>query len=170
MLAFALGLTWLVLAPVCLWLLVRGRNPARAGAVLALAALEVATVVGVPDEAMVVAYDVPPQPVAVCAERMPVPRQASLAPGRLVLSWPAAADECGTASVVLRERGRTVRVWVHEGPLRGHHEGVVTVPVRVAHGTASLSVPVTTPASRPADGRSGRRIKLVSGTAESPTS
>ncbi|MGV9533427.1 hypothetical protein ACWDR9_07210 [Streptosporangium sandarakinum] len=39
-----LGVSWLVLAPLSLWLLVRGRGSARAGAVLALAGLEAATV------------------------------------------------------------------------------------------------------------------------------
>ncbi|GAT65469.1 hypothetical protein PS9374_01102 [Planomonospora sphaerica] len=60
-----LGVSWLLLAPVCLWLLFRGRAWARVAAVLALAVLEAATVwldAGIPSRAP--------------AARPPVPRTA----------------------------------------------------------------------------------------------
>ncbi|MEU4549800.1 hypothetical protein [Nonomuraea dietziae] len=123
MLAFALGLAWLVLSPLCLWILVRGRNPARLGAVLTLVALEAGTVVvsAERESLVVVAHDIPAaalQPAAPdCAERAPVPQAARL--GRrheqLRLYWTAAPDECGTAEVLLRRRGHELRVWITEG-------------------------------------------------------
>ncbi|GAA3117502.1 hypothetical protein [Streptosporangium carneum] len=41
---FALGFSWLVLAPLCLWLLLRGRGSVRLGGVFALVGLEAATI------------------------------------------------------------------------------------------------------------------------------
>ncbi|GAA2780480.1 hypothetical protein [Nonomuraea dietziae] len=123
MLAFALGLAWLVLSPLCLWILVRGRNPARLGAVLTLVAMEAATVLisQERESLVVVAHDAPAaarRPAAPdCSERAPVPQAARL--GRrheqLRLYWTAAPDECGTAEVLLRRRGRELRVWITEG-------------------------------------------------------
>ncbi|NUR92194.1 MAG: hypothetical protein HOY71_49675, partial [Nonomuraea sp.] len=129
MLAFSLGMAWLLLAPLSLWVLVRGRNPARVGAFLTLALLEGGTVwlnsaQRAAQEPAVVAHDVvPPAPPANCAERMPVPETARLSGRRdgLTLSWPAAPDECTTAKVVLRHTGKRLRGWVHEGPLPGAH-------------------------------------------------
>ncbi|MFD1936510.1 MULTISPECIES: hypothetical protein [Nonomuraea] len=168
MLAIALGIAWLVLSPLCLWIIVRGRMGAKVGAVLTLAAMEVATVAVRPahEAPQVVAHDVPapPRPSAAdCAERTPVPQTARLEKGHesLELFWSAEPDECRTAKVVLRHRGRELRVWVHEGPLRGHHVGVRTVPVRVEGGTASLRLALDLPERahyRTVDGRSGRDI------------
>jgi hypothetical protein len=169
MLAFSLGLAWLLLAPLSLWVLVRGHNAARAGAVLTLALLEVATVAmnrEVADERppAVVAHDMPPAaaPVA-CAERTLVPETARLSGARdgLTLSWSATPGECPTAKIMLRPEGRRLRVWVHEGPLHGKHKGIRTVPVRVMGGSATLRVPLDPPAPRRShtvDGRTGRRI------------
>ncbi|GAA2385274.1 hypothetical protein GCM10010404_47590 [Nonomuraea africana] len=179
MLAFALGLAWLVLSPLCLWFLVRGRHPARIGAVLTLVAMEAATVV-VSEEResrVVVAYDVPAaaqQPaMAECVERTPVPQAARLGRRheRLRLYWAAASDECRTADVVLRRKGRELRVWVSEGAPQGrwegtpqtHHEGARTVPVHVEHSTASLALTLDLPDGPryvTVDGRSGNRIPL----------
>jgi hypothetical protein len=48
---------------------------------------------------------------------------------------------------------------VHEGPLRGEHEGVRTLPVRVKDGVAALTVPLPGKGRLvPVDGRSGKRI------------
>lgn len=165
MLAYSLGLAWLLLAPFSLWVLVRGRNLARIGALATLALLEGGTIML--DAAhkadlgpAVVAHDViPPAPKA-CTERMPVPSEARVHDG-LTLSWPAAPDECDTAKVVLRHNGHRLRVWVHEGPLQGTHTGVQTLPVHVASGSATLHVPLDLPRKhhyQPIDGRSGHRI------------
>lgn len=141
MLAFALGLAWLVLSPLCLWILVRGRNPARLGAVLTLVAMEAATVLisQERESLVVVAHDAPAaarRPAAPdCAERAPVPQAARL--GRrheqLRLYWTAAPDECGTAEVLLRRRGRELRVWISEGtpqtrPVPATHARPVDTP------------------------------------------
>ncbi|MEU8247576.1 hypothetical protein [Nonomuraea sp. NPDC048916] len=175
--AFSLGLAWLVLGPLSLWVLVRGRNPARLGALLTVAALEVATITTEAHSPLeVVAHDMPSVPdQAVCAERRPVPESARL-DGRhdgLALSWPAAPGECATARVVVRHDGRRLRVWVREGPPEGEHRGEPyvghgearpagaprTLPVRVEHGAASLVVPLDGGSHYvPVDGRTGRRI------------
>ncbi|MFE3453185.1 hypothetical protein ACFXJ8_30105 [Nonomuraea sp. NPDC059194] len=168
MLAIALGIAWLVLSPLCLWIIFRGRLGAKIGAVLTLAAMEAATVAVRPAQEVpqVVAYDVPapPRPEAgECAERTPVPRAARLEKGHesLELFWSAEPDECRTAKVVLRQKGRQLRVWVHEGPMRGHREGMRTVPVRVVGDTASLHLALDVPKRahyQPVDGRTGRHI------------
>ncbi|MEU4230332.1 hypothetical protein AB0F17_39090 [Nonomuraea sp. NPDC026600] len=166
MLTFSLGLAWLLLAPLSLWVLVRGRNAARAGALLTLALLEAATVAMTAEEreAAVVAHDVPPSVFTRgCAERTPVPETARLSGPRddLTLSWAAAPDECATAQVTLRSEGRKLRVWIHEGPPREERRGMRTVSVHVAQGAASLRVPLDPPASarlRPVDGRTGHPI------------
>ncbi|MFI6791093.1 hypothetical protein ACIBG4_27565 [Nonomuraea sp. NPDC050383] len=130
MLAFSLGLAWLVLGPFSLWVLVSGRAWARAGAVLALTMLEVATIA-----TNAVRFPLPdphggavaarPEARAECAEREPLPRTGRVEGrrGGLVLSWPAAAGECATADVVLRAEGRRLRVWLHEGPAPGSAPG-----------------------------------------------
>ncbi|NUW41555.1 hypothetical protein [Nonomuraea rhodomycinica] len=167
MLVISLGLAWLVLGPFSLWVLVSGRVWARAGAVMTLTMLEVATIatnaVRVPDP-----HGVPvaasPETRAECAAREPVP-QAGRVDGRrggLVLSWPAAAGECPAADVVLRADGRRLTVWLRERPANGSPTaaalpgvpgggagddgepggGATTVPVRVEQGRASLRVPL----------------------------
>lgn len=168
MLAISLGAAWLLLAPLALWVLVKGRPGARVGAVVTLALLEVATVAmgDVPSGRgpAVVAHDMPPAPpLPACDERTPIPQWAKV--GRqLVLSWSAAPRECATAKVIARPEGRRLLVWVHEGPLNGDHQGVRTLPVRVKDGRAALTVPL--PGDEryiPVDGRSGRRIPAPAG-------
>ncbi|GAA3471051.1 hypothetical protein [Nonomuraea roseola] len=165
MLAFALGLAWLVLSPLCLWILVRGRNPARLSAVLTLVAMEAATVMisQERESLVVVAHDVPSaalRPSAPdCAERAPVPQAARL--GRrheqLRLYWTAAPDECGTAEVLLRRSGRELRVWITEGtpqtrprpvdaPQTGHEN-----PPQVQLQDASRAQPENAPRAQPED-------------------
>ncbi|MBN6055960.1 hypothetical protein JYK22_28780, partial [Nonomuraea sp. RK-328] len=169
MLVISLGLAWLVLGPFSLWVLVSGRVWARAGAVMTLTMLEVATIaadaVRVPDpHGFPVAAS--RETREACAAREPVP-QAGRVEGRrggLVLYWAAAAGECATADVVLRADGRRLTVWLHEGPTPGapaaghgtgesgspgHDAGAsvpggtaTTVPVRVEEGLASLRVPL----------------------------
>ncbi|NUP77149.1 MAG: hypothetical protein HOV96_06330 [Nonomuraea sp.] len=163
MLAISLGVAWLLLGPLALWVLVRGRPGAKVGAVATLALLEGATIAmsrELPDPGpAVVAHDVPPAAARpACDERTPIPQWAKLGK-HLVLSWTAAPHECDTAKVIARPDGRRLLVWVHEGPLRGEHKGVRTLPVRVEDGVAALTVPL---ADRerliPVDGRSGKRI------------
>ncbi|MEU5861078.1 MULTISPECIES: hypothetical protein [unclassified Nonomuraea] len=167
MLAISLGAAWLLLTPLALWVLVKGRPGARVGAVVTLALLEVATVamsdVPAGRGPTVVAHDMPPAPaLPACDERTPIPQWATVGGHvgrRLVLSWTAAPHECATAKVIARPEGRRLLVWVHEGPLSGDHEGVRVLPVRVKDGRAALTVPL--PADEryiPVDGRSGRRI------------
>jgi hypothetical protein len=164
MLAISLGAAWLLLGPLALWVLVRGRPGARVGAVVTLVLLEGATVAmndaRPPDPGQqVVAHDMPPVAVrSDCAARTPVPESAKVGT-RLVLSWAATPHECATAKVITRPEGRRLLVWVHEGPLHGEHKGVRTVSVRVQGGMAALTVPLPDKAHYiPVDGRSGRRI------------
>ncbi|MET9342857.1 hypothetical protein [Nonomuraea sp. NPDC003804] len=168
MLSIALGLAWLVLSPLCLWIVFRGRVTARIGALLTLAALEGATVVLSPghEASDVVAHDVPapPRPIAAqCPARAPVPQTARLARDhqRLELFWSARPDECQTAKVVLRPKGRQLRVWVHEGPWDSRPKGARTVPVHVVGDTAWLRMAIEVPQRtryQPVDGRTGRDI------------
>lgn len=161
MLAISLGLAWLVLAPLSLWVLFRGRNLAKAGAVLTLVLLESGTVAladTLDPEPVVVSHTMP-RPAA-CAESAPVPSTARVVGRRsLELTWPASATECDTAKVLMRPKGHRLRVWIHEGPLSGRHPGVTTVPVRVADGSASLRIPLPKPGTyRAVDGRTDNRI------------
>ncbi|MEV0594190.1 hypothetical protein [Nonomuraea cavernae] len=177
--AYSLGLAWLVLGPLSLWVLVRGRHAARLGALLTVAALEAATVAAnAPSPLEVVAHDMPHVPErVVCAERRPVPETAHLDDRHdgLTLSWAAAPGECATARVVVRPEGRKLRVWVREGPEKGerrreHNLGrgtalpagePRTLPVRVERGAASLLVPLGGSRYVPVDGRTGHRIPSV---------
>ncbi|WP_084960657.1 hypothetical protein [Thermoactinospora rubra] len=161
MLAIVLGVAWLLLGPLALFVLVRGRNPARIGAVLTLALLEICTVVHARH------HEPAAQPVAQhpatadCAERIPALRRAALTTTGLTLSWNAVSGECDTAAVLLRRDGRQLRVWVHEG---SHPAGARTVPVRVTNGVASLRVPVHLAHPRrllAVDGRTGHRIPVT---------
>ncbi|MFI6480018.1 hypothetical protein ACIBH1_18935 [Nonomuraea sp. NPDC050663] len=167
MLTTALGAAWLLLAPVALWFLIRGRALARVAAVLGLGLLEAGTIVLTPSRpapvevvASPVTPAVRPAPApAVCAERRPVPSHARIAGSHLTLAWTAAPDECGTALVMLRHKGRKLRVWVHEGPLDGHHTGVRTAPVRVTGGQATVRLAVDVPPrTRTLDGRTDEVI------------
>lgn len=167
MLAFALGLAWLVLGPPALWVVLRGRNPARVGAVLTLALLEAGTI-WLNDHrqappAPAVASHVVPAAVPACQERLPSPEHARLGSHHdsLTLSWTAVPQECDTAKVVVRHKGVRLRVWIREGPVKGGHKGAQTVPVHVEGGTATLRLALHLP-DRPRylaiDGRTGERI------------
>lgn len=174
MLAFSIGLAWLLLAPLSLWVLVRGRNGARAGAVLTLVLLEGSTIAmgsaaDVDRGPAVVAHDMPAAvgagaaALGACAPRLPTPETARLSGAHddLVLSWRARPGECSTAKVLLQPSGRDLRVWVHEGPMAAARKGVRTLPVHVVRGAASLTVPVhLSPHTRyrTVDGRTGHRI------------
>ncbi|GAA3428677.1 hypothetical protein GCM10018953_58600 [Streptosporangium nondiastaticum] len=201
-----LGVSWLVLAPLSLWLLVRGRGSARAGAVLALAGLEAATVwvsgggpgmTGPRDTVAVAAAGhaiapgttgpgavaghgnaaarpgttAPARSAVPCAARPVVPERAALVrragePRALRLFWPASADECRTATVLLRREGREVRIWLHagaEGAMEHRPARARTVPVTVSDGVASVRARLTPPVRgglRTVDGRSGLLIAL----------
>ncbi|GAA3115936.1 hypothetical protein GCM10010466_03750 [Planomonospora alba] len=200
-----LGVSWLVLAPVCLWLLVRGRARVRVGALLVLVALQAATVgLDAAERAPTAPLALPaapepalsrpaasasarplapasPKPLApapstpgdvvarpvTCASSPRAPEQARLITrgGELravALSWTAAVGECDTATVVLRRRGRTLRVWLHEGAAV-RRAGARTLPVRVLGGTASTRVRLVPPLPGGADlvavdGRTGLPI------------
>ncbi|GAA3444745.1 hypothetical protein Pve01_76850 [Planomonospora venezuelensis] len=172
-----LGVLWLLAAPVCVWLLVRGRGrgPARLGGLLVLAGLEAATFWLVPETGSPAPLSrpvsaAPPEPAApACSARPPVPEQVR--PTRkkhglraVTLSWTAAADECGTATVVLQRRNHRIRVWLHEGTGPAP-AGARTVPVTVAGGTASAELRFDPPLPgrselTAVDGRTGRPVAL----------
>ncbi|MEU6722513.1 hypothetical protein ABZ917_02235 [Nonomuraea wenchangensis] len=166
MLALSLGAAWLLLAPLSLWLLFRGRPLERAGAIVTLLLLETGTIVmgrlatpqATPDHT-VVAHDVPPP--ASCAGRAPTPRSARLGTS-LVLTWAARRHECDTAEVAMRSQGRRLLVWLHTGhpaPAGGGGRLAYTLPVHVKGRTAAVTVPLPKDAARvPVDGRNGRRI------------
>ncbi|MFB4265840.1 hypothetical protein [Nonomuraea sp. GTA35] len=177
MLPLSLGMAWLLLAPLCLWLLIRGSNTERAGAIVTLALLEAGTIAmnallhpAVPVQPAA-AHILPAPPArtggvpmpASCDERAQVPRTAEAkAGGELLLSWPAASRECDRAEVTLLARDGKLLIWLRTVRRTGEHEargGVLTLPVRVKDGTASLKVPLHGKARYvPADGRSGRPI------------
>ncbi|MBG0821252.1 hypothetical protein HS048_10950 [Planomonospora sp. ID91781] len=211
-----LGVSWLLLAPVCLWLLFRGRAWARVAAVLALAVLEAATVwldAGIPSRAPAArpsalrpaapevsrpasasppssvspgpAATASPRPMApaptrpgnviahppACSASPLVPEEARLITRRgafraVALSWTAPANGCDTATVVVRRRGGTLRVWLHGGTaVPDHPGGARTLPVSVTGGTASMQVRLVPPLPgrtdlTAVDGRTGRPIAL----------
>ncbi|MFF5209742.1 hypothetical protein [Streptosporangium sp. NPDC000396] len=176
-----LGVSWLILAPLCLWLLLRGPGPVRLGAVLALAGLEAATIwvnntvqappapiarpATMPVPAAEAAGRVPP-----CSTRLPVPERARAARSQgelraVTFFWTASADECDTTTVVLRQANRRIRVWMHEGPMKHRPAGARTLPVDVSGGVASAEVRLVPPLSAEGtfttvDGRTGRPITL----------
>ncbi|MEV0630301.1 hypothetical protein ACI2LC_16400 [Nonomuraea wenchangensis] len=166
MLALSLGAAWLLLAPLSLWLLFRGRPLERAGAIVTLLLLEAGTIVmgrltaphATPDHT-VVAHDVAPP--ASCPERAPTPRSARLGTS-LVLTWAARRHECDTAEVAMRSQGRRLLVWLHTGhlaPAGGARRLAYTLPVHVKGRTAAVTVPLPKDTARvPVDGRNGRRI------------
>ncbi|MET7332811.1 hypothetical protein [Nonomuraea sp. NPDC005650] len=167
MLAISLGVAWLVLGPLCLWLLIRGSTGERMAALVTLALLEGGTIAMGAEERPVPA---PPaivaNVVAACQERVPVPHSAKLG-HEIVLTWAAEPRECGAAAVVVRAEGRRLRLWLYEGPgvgsrlavLPGHHQHVFTLPVHVKSGTAALRLPMReNPEYVLTDGRTGRRI------------
>jgi hypothetical protein len=90
---------------------------------------------------------------ASCASRIPAPEAVRLSlRGRalegITVYWPAAVAECGIAAVALHQAGRRLRLWLHEGAPRRHHEGMQTLPVHVDAGTASLSLRLARPIRR----------------------
>jgi hypothetical protein len=173
MLALSLGVAWLLLGPLCLWLLVRGTNGERAGAIVTLVLLEGGTIAM--DSALhpsipfqpVVAHALPLAPPS-CDKGIPIPQSAKV--GRdLTLTWAAGPRECGTAEVALRTRGKKLLVWLREDPRLDHrksvltlrHKDVFTLPVRIDGGVAAVAIPLQGKSSYiPIDGRSGRRIPI----------
>ncbi|TYB67164.1 hypothetical protein FXF51_14820 [Nonomuraea sp. PA05] len=188
MLPLSLGMAWLLLAPLCLWLLIKGSNRERAAAIATLALLEAGTIAmtSLPHPAIPVrpaaARPLPAPPTrtaatpptrttatpmpASCDERAQVPHTAEVRHGNeLLLSWPAAPRECGCAEVALLASDRKLLIWLRTTPRTGRHEareGLLTLPVHVRDGTASLTVPLHREKRlTPADGRSGRPIPLT---------
>ncbi|MET8054071.1 hypothetical protein ABZU75_41495 [Streptosporangium sp. NPDC005286] len=195
---FVLGVSWLVLTPLCLWNLFRGGTLVRLTSVLALVSLEVATIwttttvqipprtliaAPLPSAARIPAPAPAPAPApqaaqqgardarsASCPGRMPAPERVRLARRQgslrgVTLFWTARADECDTATVVLRHRNRTIRVWMRDGEAESRTSGATTRPVSVTGGVASLQVPLAQPVRgeggfRAIDGRTGRPIAL----------
>ncbi len=185
MFAFLLGLSWLVLTPVCIWRLF-GREQsrlARVTGVLTLAALEAATLtVGwmeqpppdLPGRAPVAAAPAPatsPRSPA-CATRTPAPESVRLSRRRhqgvrgLTIYWTASPQQCETATVTFQRAGRRVRIWLDEGAAGGDDvqgRESRTLPVRVSEGRAALDLALMPPL-RPGpryvavDGRTGHRI------------
>ncbi|UBU15196.1 hypothetical protein [Nonomuraea gerenzanensis] len=161
MLPLSLGMAWLLLAPLCLWLLIRGSTKERAGALVTLALLEMGTIGmdALPHPAVPVrsaAARAVPMPSS-CDERAQVPHTAGIEDGGLLLSWPATSRECACAEVTLLARDRKLLIWLHTR--REAQPGSPALPVRVEDGTASLRVPLPGKARHaPADGRSGRLI------------
>ncbi|NJP92165.1 hypothetical protein HCN51_22310 [Nonomuraea sp. FMUSA5-5] len=195
MLPISLGMAWLLLGPLCLWLLVKGSNPERAGAVATLALLEAGTIAmsvlphaAAPATRPAAAHTLRAPPArsaaprprsgstpkqagpdshspmpASCDERAQVPRVARKQPGgSLLLSWPATPHECDRAVVALRTRDRKLLIWLRTTRRAARQEtrpGVLTLPVHVRSGTASLTVPLHGKTRYTAiDGRSGHRI------------
>ncbi|AQZ66172.1 unnamed protein product [[Actinomadura] parvosata subsp. kistnae] len=197
MLPISLGMAWLLLGPLCLWLLVKGSNPERAGAVATLALLEAGTIAmsvlphpavpatrpaaahtlrapparsaaprprsgSTPKQAGPHSRSATPMPGS-CDERAQVPRLAREQPGgSLLLSWPATPHECDRAVVALRTRDRKLLIWLRTTRHAARQQtrpGVLTLPVHVRSGTASLTVPLHGKTRYTAtDGRSGHRI------------
>ncbi|SNT44656.1 hypothetical protein SAMN05216276_10442 [Streptosporangium subroseum] len=185
---FVLGISWLILTPLCLWNLFRGGTLIRLTSVMVLVSLEAATVwassSAQPPEPTPVAASpflaAPAAPAAPatkgirqaasCPTRLPAPERARLARHHgtlrsMTLFWAARTDECGTATVVLRHGKRAIKVWMHEGDMKRRPTGARTLPVSVADGVASMKVPLAPPlpdtgALRAIDGRSGRPIAL----------
>ncbi|WP_169950263.1 hypothetical protein [Microbispora sp. H11081] len=220
MFVFSLGLCWLILTPVCVWLLFgRGhRGALRAAGALTLAALQTATIAleftqrpaaepartvavrnpgtatlgerapATPGQDALDRRDTPDDsagsapspavspPVAsgrpACEQRVTTPDAVRLSfHGRtlhgLTVYWPAATDQCDTATVAVRQAGHHLRIWVQEGTEGGRQEGAHRVPIRVEAGVASLSLQLS-PVARhhrryiAIDGHTGDRIPLRS--------
>jgi hypothetical protein len=195
--AFTLGLLWLVLAPLSLWVLLRGRPIQRVMSVLTLIALEGATIAldhsgrhielkptpalagTAPAEAGATVADVPdardtqdPVPYGgrptelACADRVhTVDRVRAERRGdrlrRLTISWQAAPEECGTATVAARRTGRTIELWAHQGDVPGGPDDARVLPVRIKGERAVVRLPLAPPpparhAYTILDGRTGR--------------
>ncbi|MBO4273301.1 hypothetical protein, partial [Microbispora triticiradicis] len=155
MFAFSLGLCWLVLTPVCVWLLFgRGhRGALRAAGALTLAALQTVTIalgfaqrpeatpartVAVRDTGAAEPKERPPVASggSVCDQRVATPDAVRLSfRGRalhgLTVYWPATTGQCDTATVAVHQAGHRLRIWVREGAEDGGQEGTHRVPIRV---------------------------------------
>ncbi|SDJ62440.1 hypothetical protein [Nonomuraea jiangxiensis] len=171
MLALSLGVAWLLLAPLSLWLIVRGTSGERAGAIVTLVLLEGGTIVMssalhpaaiTPSAA---AHALPPAPPT-CDNSVPMPRSAEMGED-VVLTWTATPHECGTADVVVHAKGRKLLFWLHESPAERTRTSTLTLsdgrafilPVQVHDGVAALTIPLHGKAGYvPIDGRTGRRI------------
>nr|WP_157554033.1 hypothetical protein [Herbidospora sakaeratensis] len=173
MFALALGVSWLLLAPVCVWLLFGIGQPLRnrLGAVATIFALEGATIflatTGHHPAPPPVAAVMPPRPVpsptnTPCPVRLPHPDEVRLSRTHVTILWPAVIGECDTAAVVLGEKGNRLRVWVHEGALVGNHRASV-VPVNIDGSTAFVDVARKLARHHwvAVDGRSGKRIPTI---------
>ncbi|GII56353.1 hypothetical protein Pth03_47420 [Planotetraspora thailandica] len=184
MFALVLGLSWLVLTPLCVWMLF-GRDrggTARVIAALTLVGLQTGTVlIGIAEEhqehgqATHIAARATPSPSAPptpsprarpCATRALSPSSVRLSRREtgldgMTVYWAASPDECGTASVALHPDGRRLQIWLREGA--AHHKGARILPVKVAGGLASLELRLSPPL-RPrsqyvaVDARTGHRI------------
>ncbi|MBO3744513.1 hypothetical protein J5X84_00440 [Streptosporangiaceae bacterium NEAU-GS5] len=171
--AYLLGVSWLLLSPVCVWLLfARGyAKLVRAAAAATLAALEGATIalayVQAPPTTPVAAPAAVSTPVpgsvsapavvaapsaggAPCPVMLPKPQSVRLTRdgtrlSELTIYWPASAHECGTAAVLVRHQGHRLRIWLHEGALPGQHGDVTTRPVHVDGHTAALDLRLPAP-------------------------
>jgi hypothetical protein len=170
---FVLGISWLVLTPLCLWNLFRGGTLIRLTSVMVLVSLEAATiwagsVVQAPEPTPVAASPVAASPLSrapaasvvpaakdgppavSCPIRLPAPERARLARHQgtlrsVTLFWRARTDECDTATVVLRHSNRAIKVWMHEGSMKRWPTDARTLPVNVAGGMASMKVPLAPP-------------------------
>lgn len=156
MFAFSLGLCWLVLTPVCVWLLFRRghRGPLRAAGAVTLVTLQAATIAfgfaqrhgAVPAQTVAVRDPGAPAPEGrapavpgrepACDQRVATPDAVRLSfRGRalhgLTVYWPATAGQCDTATVAVHQAGRRLRIWVQEGAEGGRQEGTHHVPIRV---------------------------------------
>ncbi|WP_188190680.1 hypothetical protein [Nonomuraea sp. SYSU D8015] len=156
--AISLGVAWLLLAPLSLWLLIKGNTAERIAAIATLLLLEGGTIamdhIRRPpvQGTSVVSHDA--SPPRACDERYPVLRSAR-AGTALVLTWAAARRECETAEVSLRTKGKRLLVWLRTG----QGSGDLTLPISVKGDTAAVTVPLPGKAGRiPVDGSSGRRI------------
>lgn len=139
MFAFLFGLAWLILTPVCVWLLFgRGHKAAlRAAAVAVLSALQVGTLaVGFANRSATSTAGPPAarsQPAAApalgnaaaqgagpCQDRTLTPEAVRLrrsgAALNITVFWKAGTSRCDTATVTLRPSGRRIGILLREGP------------------------------------------------------
>jgi len=165
MLVLLLALGWLVLTPICVWLIF-GRDasgPRRAMGALTLAALQAGTLVigfhsrtppeppapvvagrtGAPGPATAARATAAPTGTGappVCTPRTPTPEMVRMnrrgGSLNLFVFWRAAERQCPTATVALKGTGRVLRVWLRESA-PGEREAAP--PVR---GAEVRSVPV----------------------------
>ncbi len=118
--AVVLGVAWLLIAPCCLLVLYRARPIMRVTSVLALVALEVATV-GLNHSMRHIDLHPAAEPAVTsarpgdCPSRQPTPERVRQGPRRLTLSWTAGPAQCRVATVSWRRQGHRLAFWVAEG-------------------------------------------------------